>query len=96
MAEFSASDEESATKRHKKRSKFKEREENGKKHHKKNSSLYCFLHGENKSYTSRECKILKARAKDKDNPKYGQRIKRRSSKNLTSWKDNLPTKGPSI
>ena len=46
MAKFYASDEDSDTKRKKKCSKFKEREENGKKCHKKNSSLYCSLHGE--------------------------------------------------
>ena len=53
VAKFSASDEDSDTKRHKKRSKFKEREDNGNKHHKKNSTLYCSLHCENKSHTSR-------------------------------------------
>ena len=36
------------------------------------SSLYCSLHGENKSHTSRKCKVLKARAKDKYNHKYGK------------------------
>ena len=41
VAKFSASDEDSDTKRHKKRSnKFKECEENGKKHCNKNYSLY--------------------------------------------------------
>ena len=45
-AKFSASDEDSNTNRKKKHSKFKERDENGKKCHKKQSSLYCFLHGE--------------------------------------------------
>ena len=59
MDKFSASEEDSNTKRHKKRSKSKECEENGKKRHKKNSSLYCSLHGENKSHTSREWKVLK-------------------------------------
>ena len=54
MDKFSTSDEDSDKKRHKKRSKkFKEREENGKKRRKKNSSLYCSLHDENKSYTTR-------------------------------------------
>ena len=49
VAKFSASDEDSDTKRHKKRSKmFKESEYNGKKHRKKNSSLYCSLHGKKK------------------------------------------------
>ena len=71
VAKFPASDKYSDTKSHKKRSKkFKEREENGKKHRKKNSSLYFYLHGENKIHTSEECTILKARAKDKDNHKY--------------------------
>ena len=70
MAKFSASDEESDTKKNKKRSKkFKEREGNGKKH-RKNSSFYCSLYGENNSHTSRECKFLKARASDKDKPEY--------------------------
>ena len=71
VANFSASDEDSDTKRHKNRSKkFKESEDNGKKHRKKKSSLYLSLHGENKSHTYRECKVLEERAKDKDNPKY--------------------------
>ena len=52
-AKFDASDKESDTKRKKKRSKFREREENGKKRHKKQSSLYCSLHGENTSHTTR-------------------------------------------
>ena len=39
-AKFVASDEDSDTKRKKKRSKFKERDENGKKRHKKQYSLY--------------------------------------------------------
>ena len=68
-AKFSASDEDSDTKRHKKRSKFKERKGNGKKRRKKNSSLYFSLRGENKIHTSRECKFLKASSKDKYNPK---------------------------
>ena len=68
----------------------------GKKHRKKNSSLYCSLYGENKSHTSRECNVLKKRAKDKDNIKYGKIITSRSSKNLTSRSQNIPTKGTSI
>ena len=96
LAEYSVSDEDSDTKRHKNLSNFKEREENGKKRRKKNSTLYCSLHGENKSHTSRECNVLKKRAKYSDNLKYGKRITRRSSKNLTSWREKLPTKGPII
>ena len=52
---FAASDEHSNTKRNKKCSKFKEREKSGKKRHKKHSSLYCSIHGEKKSHTTREC-----------------------------------------
>ena len=84
VANISASDKDSDTKRHKKRSKFKEREDNGKKHRKKNYSIYCSLHGENKSHTSRECNVLKKSDKDKDNPKYGNKFPGRSSKNLIS------------
>ena len=40
VAKFSASDEDSNTKRHKNHPKFKEREENGEKRRKENSSLY--------------------------------------------------------
>ena len=64
-AKFDASDEYSDTKRKKNRSKFKEREENGKKRHTKHSSIYCSLRGENKSHTTRKCKALKARTKEK-------------------------------
>ena len=70
VAKYSVSDEDSNTKRHKKRSKFKEREENGKKRHKKNFSLYWSLHGENKCHSSGECKVLKARNKNKYNSNY--------------------------
>ena len=52
-AEFATSYEDSDTKRKKKRSKFKEWDENGKKSHKKKSSIYCSLYGENKSHTTR-------------------------------------------
>ena len=82
MAKFSASDEDSDTRRHKKRSNLKEREENGKKSRMKNSSLYCSLLGENKSHTSRECNALKKRSKDKDNPKYVEKYYKKNSKGL--------------
>ena len=72
VAKFYSSDKDSDTQRHKKRSKSKEREENSKKHRRKNSSIYCSLHIKNKSHTSRECNVLKKRAKYKDNTKYGK------------------------
>ena len=67
-AKFSASDEDRNTKRKKKRPRFKEQDEHGKKRHRKHSSLYSFLHDKNNSPTTRECKVLKAKTKDK--PKY--------------------------
>ena len=82
VAKFSASYEDNDTKRHKDRSKFKEREENGKKRRKKQSSLYCSIHGENKSHTSREWKVLKATAKDNENPKYGKKDYKKKFKKL--------------
>ena len=69
-AKFAASDKDSDTKRKKKRPKFKEQDEHGKKRHKKQYFLYCSLCGENKSHTTRECKVLKSRTKDIDKPNY--------------------------
>ena len=48
-SKFSVSDKDNNTKRKKKRSKFKERDENGKKRHKKQYWLYFSLHGEKKA-----------------------------------------------
>ena len=82
MAKFFASDEDSDTKRHKKRSKFNERKKNCKIRRNKKSSLYCSLHGENKGHTSRKCNVLKKRAKDKDNPKNGKKYYKKNFKEL--------------
>ena len=80
MANFSASDDDSNTKKNKKSSKnSKEREDNSKKRC-KNTSLYCSLHVENNSHTSGDCKVLKARASYKDNPKYGKKYYKKKSK----------------
>ena len=49
-AKFAASDEDSGT-RNKKR--FKSKDEHGKKRQKRSSKLYCYLHVENTSHTSR-------------------------------------------
>ena len=67
-AKSDASDEDSDTKRKKNRPKFKEQDKRGNKRHKKHSLLYCSLHGENNSRTTRERKVLKT--KTKYNPKY--------------------------
>ena len=70
MAKFYASYKNSDTKKNKKRSNnFKECESSGKKR-RKNSSLYCSIHGEINSDTSKECKVTKERDPDKDNVKY--------------------------
>ena len=58
-AKFSASDKDSDTKKKKKRLKFKGQDEHGKKHQKQHSKLYCSLHSENTSHTTRECNLLK-------------------------------------
>ena len=62
MVRSSASYEDIDNKKNIKHSKkTKEREDSSKKRSKK-SSLYCSLHGEKNSDTSRDCKVLKARA----------------------------------
>ena len=70
-ANFAASDEDSDTKRNKKR--VKSKDEHGKKRQKQHSKLYCYLQGENTSNTTRECNVLKAKGQEKpkspiDNP----------------------------
>ena len=82
QAKFSDSDKDSYTKRKKNRSKFKEQDKNGKKYHKKSSSLYFSLRGENKSHTTRECKVLKAMTKDRDKPKYSTKDYKRKSRDV--------------
>ena len=77
---FAASDEDSNTKKKKKRPKFKEQDENSKKLHKKQSSLYCYLHGENRSHTTRERKVSKARTEDKHN--YSRKEYKRKSREV--------------
>ena len=64
-AKFSTSDEDSDTKRKKKRLKSKGQDDHGKKRQKQHSKLYCSLHGENTSHTTRECNLLKAKSKEK-------------------------------
>ena len=82
VAKFSDSDEESDTKSYKKRSKLKEPEENSKKCSKRKSTLYFSLHGSNKSHTSRESKVLKARTKDKYKPRNEKKDYRKKFKEL--------------
>ena len=79
VTKFSIAYEGNDTKRQKKHSNFKKREENIKKHRKK-YSRYSSIYGENKGDTSRECNILKKRAKHKDNPKYGKKDNKKKFK----------------
>ena len=76
-AKFAASDEDSDTNRKKKRLKFKGQDEHSKKLQKNHSKLYCSLHGENTSHPTRECKVLKAKCKDK--PKYSTKYYKRKA-----------------
>ena len=79
-AKFAASDEDSDTKRKKKRLKFKRQDEHGKKLQKKQSKLYCSLRDEDTSHTTRECKVLKA--KGKENPKHSTKDYKRKSRGV--------------
>ena len=68
---FAASDEYSDTKRKKNCRKSKGQDEHGKKRQRQHSKLYCSLHGEKISHTTRECNILKAKGKEK--PKFSKK-----------------------
>ena len=68
-AKFTALDEDSDTKRNKKR--LKSKDEHGKKLQKQHSKLYCYIHGENSSQTTREWNVLKVKVKEK--PKFSKK-----------------------
>ena len=76
-AKFAASDEDSETKRKKKCLKSKGQDDHGKKRQRQHLKLYCSLHGENTSHTTRECNVLKV--KDKENPKFSKKDYKRKS-----------------
>ena len=76
-ANFAASDKDSEP-RNKKR--VKSKDEHGKKLQKRSSKLYCYLHGENTSHTSRECNVLKSKGKEK--PKYSKKEFRKKSREV--------------
>ena len=77
-AKFAASDKDSDTKNKKNRLNFKGKVEHIKKHQEKQSKMYCYLHGEKTSHTTRECKFLKAKGKEK--PKYSKKDYNRKSR----------------
>ena len=76
-AKFSASDEESEP-RKKKRVKYKDK--HGKKRKKHSTKLYCSLHGENTSHTSRKWNVLKYKGKEK--PKFSKKDFKKKSREV--------------
>ena len=80
-AKFSASDKDSDP-RNKKR--VKSKDEHGKKKQKRSSKLYCYLHGENTSHTSRECNILKSKCKEK--PKFSKKDYKKKAREVNLLK----------
>ena len=74
---FAASDEDSEP-RKKKRTKSKD--DHGKKCKKRSTKMYCSLHGDNTSHTSRECNVLKS--KGKENPKFSKRDFKKKSREI--------------
>ena len=67
-AKFAASDTDSETR---KKKRLKSKDEHGKKRQKCSSKMYCSLHGDNTSQTSRECNVLKSKGKEK--PKFSKK-----------------------
>ena len=48
-----------------KKKRTKSKDDHGKKRKKRSTKIYCSLHGENTSQTSRECNVLKSKGKEK-------------------------------
>ena len=76
-AKFSDSDEDSEPR---KKKRLKSKDEHGKKIQKRSSKLYCYLHVENTSHTSREGNVLKE--KDKEKPKFSKKYCKRNSREV--------------
>ena len=76
-AKVAASDKDSEPRKEKR---VKSKDEDGKKHQKRSSKLYCSLHGENTSHTSRECNVLKAKGKEK--PKFSKKDFKKKSREV--------------
>ena len=67
-AKFAASDEDREPR---KKNHTKSEDDHGKKRKKCYTKMYCSLHGDNTSHTSRECNVLKSKGKEK--PKFLKR-----------------------
>ena len=76
-AKFAASNKDSEP-RKKKRTKAKD--DHGKKRKKRSTKMYCSLHGDNTSHTSRECNVLKYKSKEK--PKFSSRDFKKKSREI--------------
>ena len=76
-AKFAASDEDSKPS-NKKRTKSKD--DHGKKRKKRSTKMYCSLHRDNTSHTSRKCNVLKS--KGKENPKFSKRDFKKKSREI--------------
>ena len=84
-AKFSASDKDSEP-RKKKRTKSKDN--NGKKRKKRSTKMYCSLHVENTSHTSRECNVLKSKGKEK--PKFSKKDFKKNSREINLLEKKAP------
>ena len=82
MAKFSASENDSDTTKNKNRFKKNKEHKNSGKKCCNNSLLYCSLHEENNGRTSRDFKVLKARASEKYKSKYGKKDYKKRFKKL--------------
>ena len=76
-AMFAASNEDSEPKKEKR---TKSKDDRGKKLKKRSTKMYCSLHGENTSHTSRECNVLKSKGKEK--PKCSKRDFKKKSREI--------------
>ena len=61
-AKFAASEEDSDPR---KKNRTKSKDDHGKKRKKRSTKMYCSLHGENTSHTSRERNVLKSKVQEK-------------------------------
>ena len=80
-AKFAASDEDSEPR---KKKRLKSKDKHGKKRQKRSSKLYCSLHGENTSHTSRECNVLNSKGKEK--PKFSKKDFKKKSREVNLLK----------
>ena len=97
MVKFSASYEDSDTKKNKKRSKkFKEREDNGKKLRKKNPHFIALSMVKIMVTTPESAKSSRQGLKIKTSLNMEKMVTKRNSRNLISCRQKLPTKNPSM